>query len=78
MHELCEFSKGEGFSEGFDTHLNSELVNSTFVKLFWRRDDHRKREILIPRAKEFQGYYIVLELDKHPGYNVSNVWRQCA
>ena len=75
MNELCEFLKGEGFSEGFDAHLNMELLNMTSVKFFWLCDDHRKREILITTEKEFQGYYAVLKSDKHPGYNVSNIWR---
>ncbi|KAJ8440843.1 hypothetical protein Cgig2_000731 [Carnegiea gigantea] len=70
MHELCEFSKGEGFSEGFDAHLNIEQMNKTSVELFQLYDDHRKRGILIPTEKEFRGYYALLKLDKHPGYKV--------
>ncbi|GAB2227054.1 hypothetical protein Droror1_Dr00008854 [Drosera rotundifolia] len=34
MHELCEYTKGEGFSEGFDAHLNIEQMNKTSVELF--------------------------------------------
>ncbi|KAL9227630.1 hypothetical protein vseg_003298 [Gypsophila vaccaria] len=70
MHELCEFSKGEGFSEGFDAHLNIEQMNKTSVELFQLYDDHRKRGIYIPTEKEFRGYYALLKLDKHPGYKV--------
>ncbi|XP_021768761.1 SAC3 family protein B-like isoform X1 [Chenopodium quinoa] len=70
MHELCEFSKGEGFSEGFDAHLNIEQMNKTSVELFQMYDDHRKRGIFIPTEKEFRGYYALLKLDKHPGYKV--------
>lgn len=70
MHELCEFSKGEGFSEGFDAHLNIEQMNKTSVELFQLYDDHRKRGIIIPTEKEFRGYYALLKLDKHPGYKV--------
>ncbi|KAK9684999.1 hypothetical protein RND81_10G248500 [Saponaria officinalis] len=70
MHELCEFSKGEGFSEGFDAHLNIEQMNKTSVELFQLYDDHRKRGIFIPTEKEFRGYYALLKLDKHPGYKV--------
>ncbi|KAJ4893011.1 SAC3/GANP/Nin1/mts3/eIF-3 p25 family [Raphanus sativus] len=70
MHELCEFTKGEGFSEGFDAHLNIEQMNKTSVELFQMYDDHRKRGIAIPTEKEFRGYYALLKLDKHPGYKV--------
>lgn len=70
MHELCEFSKGEGFSEGFDAHLNIEQMNKTSVELFQMYDDHRKRGIYIPTEREFRGYYALLKLDKHPGYKV--------
>jgi nuclear mRNA export protein SAC3 len=55
MHELCEYSKGEGFSEGFDAHLNIE---------------HRRKGVFFPTEKEFRGYYALLKLDKHPGYKV--------
>ncbi|XP_074316030.1 SAC3 family protein B isoform X2 [Silene latifolia] len=70
MHELCEFSKGEGFSEGFDAHLNIEQMNKTSVELFQLYDDHRKKGIFVPTEKEFRGYYALLKLDKHPGYKV--------
>lgn len=70
MHELCEYTKGEGFSEGFDAHLNIEQMNKTSVELFQVYDDHRKKGINIPTEKEFRGYYALLKLDKHPGYKV--------
>ncbi|XP_056866534.1 SAC3 family protein B isoform X2 [Raphanus sativus] len=70
MHELCEYTKGEGFSEGFDAHLNIEQMNKTSVELFQMYDDHRKRGITVPTEKEFRGYYALLKLDKHPGYKV--------
>lgn len=70
MHELCEHTKGEGFSEGFDAHLNIEQMNKTSVELFQMYDDHRKRGINVPTEKEFRGYYALLKLDKHPGYKV--------
>ncbi|XP_023641540.1 SAC3 family protein B isoform X2 [Capsella rubella] len=70
MHELCEYTKGEGFSEGFDAHLNIEQMNKTSVELFQMYDDHRKKGIIIPTEKEFRGYYALLKLDKHPGYKV--------
>ncbi|CAN8260295.1 unnamed protein product [Cochlearia groenlandica] len=70
MHELCEYTKGEGFSEGFDAHLNIEQMNKTSVELFQMYDDHRKNGIVIPTEKEFRGYYALLKLDKHPGYKV--------
>ncbi|KAL1211825.1 SAC3 family protein B [Cardamine amara subsp. amara] len=70
MHELCEYTKGEGFSEGFDAHLNIEQMNKTSVELFQMYDDHRKKGIAIPTEKEFRGYYALLKLDKHPGYKV--------
>lgn len=73
MHELCEYSKGEGFSEGFDAHLNIEQMNKTSVELFQMYDDHRKKGIAIPTEKEFLGYYALLKLDKHPGYIVSHL-----
>lgn len=72
MHELCEYTKGEGFSEGFDAHLNIEQMNKTSVELFQVYDDHRKKGINIPTEKEFRGYYALLKLDKHPGYKVSH------
>ena len=75
MHELCEYSKGEGFSEGFDAHLNIEQMNKTSVELFQMYDDHRKKGITIPTEKEFLGYYALLKLDKHPGYIVSHLQR---
>lgn len=71
MHELCEYTKGEGFSEGFDAHLNIEQMNKTSVELFQIYDDHRKKGVNIPTEKEFRGYYALLKLDKHPGYKVS-------
>ncbi|CAN1854158.1 SAC3 family protein B, partial [Linum perenne] len=70
MHELCEYTKGEGFSEGFDAHLNIEQMNKTSVELFQMYDDHRKNGISVPSEKEFRGYYALLKLDKHPGYKV--------
>ncbi|GAV63352.1 SAC3_GANP domain-containing protein [Cephalotus follicularis] len=70
MHELCEYNKGEGFSEGFDAHLNIEQMNKTSVELFQLYDDHRKKGINVSTEKEFRGYYALLKLDKHPGYNV--------
>jgi hypothetical protein len=73
MHELCEHTKGEGFSEGFDAHLNIEQMNKTSVELFQMYDDHRKRGINVPTEKEFRGYYALLKLDKHPGYKVSHL-----
>ncbi|XVE81994.1 hypothetical protein DITRI_Ditri15bG0111400 [Diplodiscus trichospermus] len=70
MHELCEYTKGEGFSEGFDAHLNIEQMNKTSVELFQMYDDHRKKGNNVPTEKEFRGYYALLKLDKHPGYKV--------
>ncbi|CAK9161925.1 unnamed protein product [Ilex paraguariensis] len=70
MHELCEYTRGEGFSEGFDAHLNIEQMNKTSVELFQLYDDHRKKGIDVPTEKEFRGYYALLKLDKHPGYKV--------
>ncbi|KAJ8766396.1 hypothetical protein K2173_022455 [Erythroxylum novogranatense] len=70
MHELCEYTKGEGFSEGFDAHLNIEQMNKTSVELFQMYDDHRKKGINVQTEKEFRGYYALLKLDKHPGYKV--------
>ncbi|XP_057489188.1 SAC3 family protein B-like isoform X2 [Actinidia eriantha] len=70
MHELCEYTKGEGFSEGFDAHLNIEQMNKTSVELFQLYDDHRKKGVEVPTEKEFRGYYALLKLDKHPGYKV--------
>ncbi|KAK4425795.1 SAC3 family protein B [Sesamum alatum] len=70
MHELCEYTKGEGFSEGFDAHLNIEQMNKTSVELFQLYDDHRKKGINVPSEREFRGYYALLKLDKHPGYKV--------
>lgn len=75
MHQLCEFTKGEGFSEGFDAHLNIEQMNKTSVELFQMYDDHRKKGINVPSEKEFRGYYALLKLDRHPGYKVSH--KQC-
>lgn len=71
MHELCEYSKGEGFSQGFDAHLNIEQMNKTSVELFHMYDDHRKKGISVATEKEFRGYYALLKVDKHPGYKVS-------
>ncbi|KAL3508010.1 hypothetical protein ACH5RR_033392 [Cinchona calisaya] len=70
MHELCEYTKGEGFSEGFDAHLNIEQMNKTSVELFQLYDDHRKKGTNVATEKEFRGYYALLKLDKHPGYKV--------
>ncbi|KAJ8531101.1 hypothetical protein K7X08_025832 [Anisodus acutangulus] len=70
MHELCEYTRGEGFSEGFDAHLNIEQMNKTSVELFQLYDDHRKRGIHVETEREFRGYYALLKLDKHPGYKV--------
>lgn len=72
MHELCQYTKGEGFSEGFDAHLNIEQMNKTSVELFQLYDDHRKKGIEVPTEREFRGYYALLKLDKHPGYKVSH------
>lgn len=72
MHELCEFSQGEGISEVFNAHLNIEQMNKTSVDLFQMYDDHLKEGIPVPSEAEFRGYYALLKLDKHPGYNVSN------
>ena len=71
MHEFCEYKKGEGFSEGFDAHLNIEQMSKTSVELFQMYDDQRKKGINVPTEKEFRGYYALLKLDKHPGYKVS-------
>lgn len=71
MHELCQYTKGEGFAEGFDAHLNIEQMNKTSVELFQLYDDHRKKGIEVPTEREFRGYYALLKLDKHPGYKVS-------
>lgn len=73
MHELCDYTKGEGFSEGFDAHLNIEQMNKTSVELFQMYDDHRKKGMNIQTEKEFRGYYALLKLDKHPGYKVSSL-----
>ncbi|XP_020590936.1 SAC3 family protein B isoform X2 [Phalaenopsis equestris] len=73
MHELCEFEKGEGFTEGFDAHLNIEQMNKASVELFQLYDDHRKRGKSFASEKEFRGYYALLKLDKHPGYKVEPV-----
>ncbi|KAL7595190.1 hypothetical protein Lser_V15G29860 [Lactuca serriola] len=70
MHELCQYTKGEGFAEGFDAHLNIEQMNKTSVELFQLYDDHRKKGIEVPTEREFRGYYALLKLDKHPGYKV--------
>ncbi|KAL1543164.1 SAC3 family protein B-like isoform X2 [Salvia divinorum] len=70
MHELCEHTRGEGFSEGFDAHLNIEQMNKTSVELFQFYDDHRKKGVHVPSEREFRGYYALLKLDKHPGYKV--------
>ena len=76
MHELCEHTRGEGFSEGFDAHLNIEQMNKTSVELFQFYDDHRKKGIDVPSEREFRGYYALLKLDKHPGYKVSHLrWK---
>lgn len=73
MHELCEYARGEGFSEGFDPHLNIEQMNKASVDLFAMYDDHRNRGTPVPSEPEFRGYYALLKLDKHPGYLVSLV-----
>ncbi|KAF3334971.1 Germinal-center associated nuclear protein [Carex littledalei] len=70
MHELCEYNKGEGFSEGFDAHLNIEQMNKALVELFQMYEDHRRKGIFVPTEREFRGYYALLKLDKHPGYKV--------
>ncbi|KAH9311915.1 hypothetical protein KI387_026950, partial [Taxus chinensis] len=70
MHEFCEYTKGEGFSEGFDAHLNIEQMNKASVDLFQMYDDHRKCGVPVPTEQEFRGYYTLLKLDKHPGYKV--------
>ncbi|XP_078170881.1 SAC3 family protein B-like isoform X3 [Carex rostrata] len=68
MHELCEYNKGQGFSEGFDAHLNIEQMNKALVELFQMYEDHRRKGISVPTEREFRGYYALLKLDKHPGY----------
>ncbi|KAK4783693.1 hypothetical protein SAY86_008067 [Trapa natans] len=70
MHELCEYEKGEGFSEGFDAHLNIEQMNKTSAELFQLYDDYRRKGIDVPTEREFRGYYALLKLDRHPGYKV--------
>lgn len=70
MHELCEYAKGEGFSEGFDAHLNIEQMNKASVDLFHMYDDLRKSGNSCACEAEFRGYYALLKLDKHPGYVV--------
>ena len=75
MHELCEYNKGEGFSEGFDAHLNIEQMNKTSVELFQMYDDHRREGVFFSTEKEFRGYYALLKLDKHPGYKVRLIER---
>ena len=70
MHELCEYVKGEGFTEGFDAHLNIEQMNKTSVDLFHMYDDLRKSGSSCPNEAELRGYYALLKLDKHPGYVV--------
>eukprot|EP00250_Pteridium_aquilinum_P020252 c24765_g1_i1 orf=235-5052(+) len=70
MHELCEYAKGEGFSEGFDAHLNIEQMNKASVDLFHMYDDLRKSGNMCASEAEFRGYYALLKLDKHPGYVV--------
>ncbi|KAK9161394.1 hypothetical protein Syun_007735 [Stephania yunnanensis] len=70
MHELCEYKKGEGFSEGFDAHLNIEQMNKTSVELFQIYDDHKKNGISVFSEKEIRVYYALLKLDKHPGYKL--------
>ncbi|KAF3325789.1 Germinal-center associated nuclear protein [Carex littledalei] len=70
MHELCEYNKGQGFSEGFDAHLNIEQMNKALVELFQMYEDHRRKGISVPTEREFRGYYALLKLDKHPGYKV--------
>ncbi|KAL4275788.1 hypothetical protein HN873_070974 [Arachis hypogaea] len=72
MHKLCEYTKGERFSAGFDAHFNIEHMNITLVELFQMYDDHRKKGILVPTEKEFRGYYALLKLDKHPNYKVEH------
>jgi SAC3/GANP family len=71
MHELCEYNKGEGFSEGFDAHLNIEQMNKASVELFQMYEDHRRKGISVCTEREFRGYYALLKLDKHPGYKAS-------
>ncbi|XP_078148505.1 SAC3 family protein B-like [Carex rostrata] len=66
MHELCEYNKGEGF----DAHLNIELMNKALVELFEMYEDHRRKGIYVPTEREFRGYNALLKLDKHPGYKV--------
>lgn len=77
MYELCEFFKGEGFSEGFDVYFNIEQMNKIFVELFQLYDDYRKRGIIIFIEKEFRGYYVFFKLDKYFGYKVSYEIMQC-
>ncbi|KAJ4791716.1 SAC3 family protein B [Rhynchospora pubera] len=70
MHDFCEYNKGEGFSEGFDAHLNIEQMNKASMELFQMYEDHKRKGIAVPTEKEFRGYYALLKLDKHPGYKV--------
>ncbi|KAG1327789.1 hypothetical protein COCNU_01G017230 [Cocos nucifera] len=60
----------QGFSVGFDAHLNIEQMSRTSVELFHMYNNQRKKGINDPTEKEFHGYYALLKLDKHLGYKV--------
>ncbi|CAI7934575.1 unnamed protein product, partial [Closterium sp. NIES-54] len=92
MHELCEYPKGEGFSDGFDAHLNIEQMNKACVDLFHMYHDRRadlehaqamasegeggeegevgELEACLAQEGELRGYYLLLKIDRHPGFNV--------
>lgn len=70
MHELCEHPKPEGLTEGFDAHLNIEQMNKACVDLFEMYNDHRSRGEPVASEAEFRGYYALLKIDQHPGFNV--------
>ncbi|CAI5460137.1 unnamed protein product [Closterium sp. Yama58-4] len=92
MHELCEYPKGEGFSDGFDAHLNIEQMNKACVDLFHMYHDRRadlshaqarasegeggeegevaELEACLANEGELRGYYLLLKIDRHPGFNV--------
>ncbi|CAI5529347.1 unnamed protein product [Closterium sp. Naga37s-1] len=90
MHELCEYPKGEGFSDGFDAHLNIEQMNKACVDLFHMYHDRRadlshaqamaseggeegevgELQACLAQEGELRGYYLLLKIDRHPGFNV--------
>ncbi|CAI5976315.1 unnamed protein product [Closterium sp. NIES-64] len=89
MHELCEYPKGEGFSDGFDAHLNIEQMNKACVDLFHMYHDRRadlshaqamaseggeegevgELQACLAQEGELRGYYLLLKIDRHPGFN---------